>query len=730
MNRIFTFVTFLFLFLRGVTGQPATDHWETVFYADTLFRYATSNDGEPPAGWREPSFDDHTWAEGHGGIGYGDNDDRTVIAKCNALYYRTTFVIHDTSVITAAALDIDYDDAFVAYLNGTEIARSPGLSSPYPAWDEISTYNHEAHMYSGGRPEQFFVDKEKLRATMNNGINVLAVEIHNSSPTSSDMSSLTWFSAGISVSDRSYLPVPSWFTEPWFYQGSTLPVIKINTYGQAIPDEPKIDAWMEIIDNGPGKFNSIHDSGNVYTGHIGIEIRGASSSHYPQKPYSLETRDSLGDNLNVPLFGMPAENDWLLISHYNEKTFMRNPLSFNMFREMGHYSVRFRLVDVMINDQYEGIYLFCEKVKRDKHRVDIKKLTPDDSSGVDITGGYIFKTDYAHSYDSWLSAYSPIDHPDYDTRFVYYYPKYYKITERQKAYLQEYVDNFQALLHQPDFADHYRDYIDLGSFLDYFIVSEVSRNIDGYKKSRYYHKNRDDKDNRLHAGPVWDFDWAWKNIHDCSFLANDYGAGWAYKTNDCRVTYTPGWYVRLMQDPSFADDLNCRYFQLRQEILSLDHLYAFMDTIYEVVKGPQENHYKRWPILGTRTGAPELEEPAQTYDEEVQRLKEWIRIRLEWLDENMPGSHDDCLSARKKIRTGTSRLHLFPNPATTHFYVESSGIIQTIEIFDVSGRKVRSENSLNRYSVRIDSRSLKKGIYFVRVSYVRGVSEMRKIVIR
>jgi hypothetical protein len=401
-----------------------------------------------------------------------------------------------------------------------------------------------------------------------------------------------------------------------------------------------------------------------------------------------------------------------------------------MFREMGHYSVRFRLVDVMINDQYEGIYLFCEKVKRDKNRVDIKKLTPEDTSGVDLTGGYIFKTDYAHSYDSWLSAYSPIDHPDYDTRFVYYYPKYYNITERQKAYLHEYVDNFQALLHQSSFANYYRNYIDMPSFLDYFIVSEVSRNIDGYKKSRYYYKNREDKDNKLHAGPVWDFDWAWKNIRDCSFLANDYGAGWAYKTNDCRVTYTPGWYVRLMQDPAFADDLNCRYHQLRQTILSLDHLYAFMDSIYDVVKGPQENHYKRWPIIGVQTGAPELEAPAQTWDEEVSRLKNWIRIRLEWMDENLPGSHDNCFTARQEPEASPQDLRLFPNPATTYFYVEASIPISTVEMFDISGRKVLTQNNLESYSVEIDAVSLKKGVYIVRVSYVNGVFEMKKIMIR
>jgi len=721
------------LFLWVATGMyvkaQVVDHWESVFHADTLFRYHTSRSGAPDAGWRAYDFDDSGWQEGRGGIGYGDGDDRTIIDACITLFYRMSFEILDTSVIAAAVLHMDYDDAFVAYLNGTEIARSPGLSSPYPAWDETSAVNHEASLYREGTPEQFYLEKEKLRKFLRNGRNVLAVEVHNRSVSSSDMSSLTWFSVGLTITDEQYLPVPSWFTEPWIYKGSTLPLIRINTYGQAIPDEPKIDAWMEIVDNGPGRFNGVDDPPTMYNGHIGIEVRGASSSGYPQKPYSLETRDSLGNNLNVPLFGMPAENDWLLISHYNEKTFMRNPLAFNLFKEMGHYSVRFRLVDVMINGNYEGIYLFTEKIKRDRNRVNIKKLTPDDSTGIDLTGGYIFETNLTHSYDSWLSDYSPIDHPDYETRFLYYYPRYYVITQPQKNYIKACVDGFQEALHQENFQDYYRSYIDILSFIDYFIVSEVSRNVDGYKKSRFYYKNRQDIDNRIHAGPVWDFDWAWKNISSCWLTNHTDGSGWVYLTNDCRVTNTPGWYVRMLMDTTFANEVNCRYHQLRQGILSLDHLYAFMDSIYDVVKEPQVNHYKRWQILGKPTGTPEVEPPAATWEEEVARLKEWIRIRLTWLDENLPGRHDHCLTSMKDVACGDAALRIFPNPAHGSFYVEASRTILYVDIYDLTGRLRLSEEG-PAFSLMMDAGSLSEGLYLVQVVYSDGSRGKAKLLVR
>jgi hypothetical protein len=709
---------FIFSGLNAFTGAQTIDHWETALYSDNTFYYHTNNEGDVPSDWRDPGFDASSWKQGPGGIGYGDDDDKTVIEQCISVFMRTSLYISDTSTIAAAVLHMDYDDAFVAYLNGVEIARSEGLSGEYPAPTQLSSVNHEAKMYSGGVPEAFGINTELLKQLLKPGNNVLAIQVHNTSTSSSDMSSITFFSVGLTTSEEQYGPLPDWFYLPWVFEGSTLPLMIIDTDGQTIPDEPKITAKMKLINNGNGMINHPDDPANEYDGFIGIEIRGASSSGYPQKPYALETRDSLGENLNVPLLGLPKENDWVLLSHYNEKTFMRNPLSFYVFNKMGHYSVRTRLVDVVINGKYEGIYLFGEKVKRDKNRVDIKKLTPDEISDIDLTGGYIFKTDYANSYDSWVSDYSPVDHPDYETRFVYYYPKWDVIADEQKVYIKEAVDAFQAAMHQDNFADTYADYIDVTSFIDYFLISEVSRNIDGYKKSRYYYKDRDDINNLFFAGPVWDFDWAWKNIYDCAETRNTYGAGWSYKTNDCIRTYMPGWYVRLLQDDNFANMVHCRYKKLRKTVLSLDSIYAFMDSIYNVVKEPQVNHYKRWDILGVRTGAPEMESPAQTYDEEVQRLKDWIAIRLGWLDSNMVGSGEDCDATAINDKEN-AKMRVFPNPASTHVYIEAVKVIEKIEIVDVSGKTERSFYNGGTYSWKLNISDLPKGLHFIK-AFIEG----------
>ena len=141
------------------SGQ--TDHWETIFYSDKVFSYYTSAEGNPASNWRTPDFNDSAWRTGKGGIGYDDNDDNTTIEKCISVCLRTSFQLSEIDKITEAVLNIDYDDAFVAYLNGVEIARSAGLTGNFPEATQISSSNHEAKIYSGGLPESFFISKDK-----------------------------------------------------------------------------------------------------------------------------------------------------------------------------------------------------------------------------------------------------------------------------------------------------------------------------------------------------------------------------------------------------------------------------------------------------------------------------------------------------------------------------------------------------------------------------------------
>ncbi|MBL8000732.1 MAG: CotH kinase family protein, partial [Flavobacteriales bacterium] len=432
-------------------------------------------------------------------------------------------------------------------------------------------------------------------------------------------------------------------TDPGAIQldSSEIPIVLINTLGQAIPDEPKIAALMQIKYNGPGAITYLTDPANVYDGHIGIERRGASSYGYPQRPYSLETRDSLGGNNNVSLLGMPAENDWVLLSNYNDRSLVRNQLAHRLFADMGQYAPRTHLCEVLIDSVYKGIYLFGEKIKRDSGRVDIARLTPLDNAGDELTGGYILQQNYWDNFNSFQSNYAPIDHPGFDVHFVYEEPAPADITPQQRSYIAAYVDSLETALYSPAFADTatgYRRYLDTPSFIAYFLVNELARSNDGFKKSVFFHKDKASNGGKLKAGPTWDFDWAWKDLWGCDIFDNTDGSGWAHLINDCPTdNYSCGWYVRLLQDSSFTRELQCTYQDLRATVLDTAYMFNIIDSIGDRVRYAQQRHFQKWPILGISGPAPEVNPVATTYAAELDTLKAWITRRLVWLDAHMPG---------------------------------------------------------------------------------------------
>lgn len=499
---------------------------------------------------------------------------------------------------------------------------------------------------------------------------------------------------------------------------TNLPLIIINTNGQVIADESKITADLKIINNTEG-LNHPENTPNVYNGKIGIETRGRFSASLPQKPYGFETRDDAGNNLNVSLLGMPEEHDWILLANFNDKSLVRNTLAFELFREMGHYASRTKLCEVILNDSYQGIYILAEKIKRDKNRVDISALDTDDNAGDSLTGGYIFNIDYYNSYDSWKGSYPPPGHYDKEVFFVYNYPKYEEITQSQKTYLQGFVNTFERILYSSNFKDPlygYRPYTNLNSFADYFLISEISRNVDGYKKSCFYHKDRNKNSVKLSAGPVWDFDWAWKDIDDCAIFKNTDGSGWAYKILDCNAwPIATGWMPKMMEDPIFVNLVKTRYSQFRQNIIKTDILNHYLDSVADYVSEAQARHFARWDILGHNYGS-EIEAPAQSYAQEIEMLKSWILRRLTWLDRQLlidvPTGLEEPLS--------NHNFRIWPNPAHDFVTITSDKVINQIEIVSITGKQVMQFNGISDNNNPIDISGLAPGIYIVKTTLENG----------
>jgi hypothetical protein len=518
------------------------------------------------------------------------------------------------------------------------------------------------------------------------------------------------------------------------FENSKLPIILINTFGQTIPQEDKIDAWMEIKYNGFDSLTWLTDSSNVYDGHIGIEIRGATSSGYPQTPYNIETRTDSGANNNVPILGMPAENDWVLLSNYNDRSLIRNTLAFKLFEEMGNYSVRTRLCEVLVDSSYKGIYVFGEKIKRDNNRVDIANLLPVDTLDDELTGGYILEQNYWNESNSFLSNYSPIDHPEFDVHFVYKYPKAEDINIPQKEYIAGFVDSLETALYSEDFMNPetgYRKYLDVPSFIDYFLVNELSRNNDGFKKSVFFHKDKFSNGGKLKAGPVWDFDWAWKNLATCSIFENTDGSGWAHHINDCPTdNYSCGWYIRMLQDSTFANELRCRYEDFRLTMLDTTSIFNYIDSINFLVQNAQTRHFQKWPIMGISGPAPEIGAIATTYLAELDTLKSWINIRLQWLDENIPGLCS-IVSNLDEHSQGISSLKYFPNPTNSIIHFEGlpvGGFPLYLSLYDAMGKKIESIE-IKAGQPQLDYQFKAKGAYFFILSNDIDYFEKGKIIV-
>jgi hypothetical protein len=522
------------------------------------------------------------------------------------------------------------------------------------------------------------------------------------------------------------------------FTDSDIPIVLIDTYNATIVDEPKIASHFRLFYNGPSARNYLTDIPD-YEGEIGIEIRGAYSQTFPQLSYGFELRNAAGGDLDTGLLGMPAEHDWCLISTYNDKAFSRNLLAGHLFTSMGNYAPRARFCEVVINGDYKGIYILCEKIKRDNNRVDVTKLDSTEITYPDVSGGYIIKNDYWNASDSWQTNYGPVDHPTFDVHLVYEYPSPQNIQVLQQAYIQGFINQFETALYAPNFADPvngYRQYVNELSFVDYFIVNELSRNYDGFMHSFNFHKDKDGSTvSKLNCGPVWDFDWAFKNltIPFCPEFAAGDGSGWAYLINDCPThgINSVGWHVRMMQDTGFVNLLRCRWDQLRQTVLDTAYVFHLVDSVAGYLNEAQVRHYARWGHITYDVGNCHVPPVPSTFTGHVDELKNWLLIRINWLDINMPGSSANCTLGTGEVDDNVSTVSLLPNPANDQVLIKTAGFSSALHItcFDQTGRTVLDNSSATSEIYTLDVSGLSNGIYLLQLKDQTGKQACCKLVI-
>ena len=690
-NQIF------FVSICSITILLSQSNWETAVYAEDTWSYFVGN-SPPPENWNDLNFDTSSWNTGQGGFGYADGDDNTVISNTLSVFFRKSFNIVSLEEILSLAIHADYDDGFVAYINGIEVIRSPNMGEPgsLVEYDQTTDTDHEALMYQGGAPEVFVLHQNDLEGVLSEGDNVFAVEVHNVNATSSDMSGLFYLSFQLIDGASYYGNTPEWFYLPSEFSSSHLPIIVVNTNDQEIPNEDKITAHMGIIDNGPGEINYLSDPYNHYDGFIGIEIRGSSTTWFPKKQFAVETRDSLGENNNVSLFGMPEENDWIFNAPYTDKSLMRNVIIYKMARDAGQYATRSHYFELVINGDYRGLYVMFEKIKRDNNRVNISKLEPEEVSGDDLTGGYIIKIDKwdGENIGGWYSE------PPSDLYggfyYQYHYPKPDEIVYDQQQYIIDYMENFEQVIVSDDFANPetgYPSIIDWGSFVDFFIMQEITKNVDGYRLSSFLHKDKDSEDGRLIAGPIWDFNLGFGNA--------DYYNGW--ETHGWQVDASlpnddfsiPFWWCIIWSDESFRWSVQQRWNSLRNNSLSNSSVNSLIDSLQSHIGAAADRNFERWPTLGQYVWPNYY--IGQTYQDEIDYLRNWIISRMEWMDSELLSIQADMCLIPEKF----SMKPLYPNPFNRSVSIRYDIPLDSkikLNVFNVKGEHVNTLFSGRRHA--------------------------------
>lgn len=522
------------------------------------------------------------------------------------------------------------------------------------------------------------------------------------------------------------------------FTSSNLPIIIIDTKGKAIFDEPKVPAEMKIINNGKGKTNNLTDKPTDYNGLIGIELRGSSSQMWPKKPYGFELQDAKGNAVNASIFGFPPESDFTLFASYNERSLMHAVLAFKLAREIFPYASRTQYVELVLNGEYQGIYVVMERIKRDVNRVNISNLREEDIKGDELTGGYIIKIDKptGSNLGSWTSQYSNSTlNPTKKTTYFYEAPK--SINNFQKAYIKAYIDSVENAIQAPNFADPrlgYRKFINTSSFVKMMVLNEVTKNIDGYRISSFFYKDKNSKDGRLNCGPPWDYDF--------SFGMPDYCEAWTtfnfVFNNFNTICSSDNWQIpffwnRLVQDKTFYDELKTEYtFQRLKGALRLERIKAHVDSMKTQLQEAQVRNFQKWQILG-RYDWPNKTFPA-TWEGEVAEIMPWVEARLNWIDRQWldPSLVGQITSNEDDIES--TGLKIYPNPVSERFTVEfysskaqkiklliSDELGRSINIIekevdlglnkiDLDAEKILKSNSINVLHLNIDGKKLSKKV--------------------
>ena len=346
-----------------------------------------------------------------------------------------------------------------------------------------------------------------------------------------------------------------------------------------------------------------------------IRGRGNTTWYWPKKPYLIKLDEK------QHIFGMHKHKRWVLLANFMDRTLMRNLVSMKVASMMSHlaWTPGCQPVELVLNGKHVGSYLLIEQVRVDNHRVAITEMTPQDNVGDAVTGGYLLELDF--HYDNEVQWTDPHGHNNQwgnGIPFGVKYPDPDDLTPQQLNYIKNYISETANTLYGSNFKDPekgYAKYIDIDSFIDYWIVFEVMGNHElGNPGSVFMHKDRGGK---LVAGPCWDFDWG----------VLSYSTSPQARTG--LINHSAIWYGRLRQDPAFEAKLKARF----QELLPLlETIPDYMDECERLLTESAKLNFAMWNPAedASQNGGWIINgDENMTFHDAVARLKTSYKERLQ-----------------------------------------------------------------------------------------------------
>ena len=342
-------------------------------------------------------------------------------------------------------------------------------------------------------------------------------------------------------------------------------------------DDPWVEGRLRIIDSGTGA-NRLQDAA-AEIGAIRIKRRGHSSILYDKPQYLINLVAEDGSDREADLLDMGVGEGWVLNGSMADKSMMRNYLAYRLAAELAPETPDCRYCELFLERDgvrsYEGVYLLTESIARGETRINI-----DEARKKNIYTSYILRRDRYSSYDTMLDTYGRLSGISPEWIGVKY-PPVRKQTPESVAYMEQDFSHIESVLYSDDPAvfKTYERYLDVDSFVDYFLINEYFGNYDSGQHSTYMWKTSGD---RLHIGPVWDFDQAMNNAYN----AEQDPASLAMQERP--------FFDRLTKDRSFLDKLMARWAEIRESTFSEAHVFAVIQETAAYLEAAQQREWYRW----------------------------------------------------------------------------------------------------------------------------------------